>query len=139
MTGLVPRPRHAVAARLAEDLTGPEDDVGPDQLLDAVEDAGFAREGEEVAAAAPALAVAALDMRADQTLGPHRRVLGDQAIERRPQIIDPGARQAIARDDDPGLAKALGLIPRETIDGGEFRHRFRMSASNAARVSASGG
>src|SRR5260370_15394427 len=94
MPVLVPRPRHTVAALLAEDLTAPEDDVGTDQLLYQIEDAGLAREGKEVAAAAHALAVAALDMRADQTLGPHRRVLGDQAIERYPQIIDPGARQA---------------------------------------------
>ena len=82
MTVLVPGHLHAVAARLAEDLAAPKDDVGPDQLLDEVEDGGLAREGEEVAAAAHAFAVSSLDMRADQPFGPHRRVLRDEAIER---------------------------------------------------------
>src|SRR5260221_2393521 len=139
VTVLVPRHLHAVAPRLAEDLAAPEDDVGPDQLLDEVEDGGLTREGEEVAAAAHALAVAALDMHADQTLRPHRGVRRDEAIERRPQTVDPGARQTIARDDDPSVAKALDLVARQTIHGGQPAHRFRISASNAARGSASGG
>src|SRR5438552_8134340 len=81
MTVLMPRHLHAVTARLAEDLAAPEDNVGADQLLDEVEDGGLVRKGEEVVAATHALAVPSLDMGADQPFGPHRRVLGDQAIE----------------------------------------------------------
>src|SRR6185437_3996989 len=124
MPVLMPGNFHPVAARLAEDLAAPEDDVGADELLDEVENAGIAGEREEIAAAAYPLAVLALDMDADQALGPHGGIFRDEPVERRAQRVDAFGRQAIARHDDPAIAIALDLVRREPA---RLRHRFFIS------------
>jgi len=79
MPVLVPGHGHSVAAGLAEDLAAPKDDVGTDHLLDQVEDRGVMCQIEEVAAAPHPLAIVAVDMDADQPLGPDSGIFGRSA------------------------------------------------------------
>jgi len=76
------------------------------------------RQIEEVAAAPHPLAIVAVDMDADQPLGPDSGVLGDQSVEGRAQPIDLACRQAVLRDHDPALAILLDLPGRQARHDG---------------------
>src|SRR4051794_20973034 len=67
---------------LAEDVAAPEDHVAADGAGHEFDDLRVHGQIEEMTAAAHAFAVVALDMRRDELLGTHARVVADQRIER---------------------------------------------------------
>ena len=109
MPVLVPRHFHSVAARLAEDLAAPQDDVRADHLLDQIEDGGVAGKVEEVAAAPHALGVLALDMGANEAFRPDSGIDRDEPVQRRAQVPDLVVLQAGIGNDETDFVISLDL------------------------------
>ncbi len=133
MAVLVPGHRHAIAARLAENLAAPQDDIVADQLRDPVDDAFVLGQRQERVAATYTLGVAAFDVRADQPLGANARVVAQQPIERFSQHQQMVGRQPVVGNDDTVVGgKGFGTHPHDNMEitsiplEGDLEHKDSM-------------